>query len=227
MSARARFGRWTPAVAVALVTALVLAAACATARREPPASDTGERRPAPAASGGETVAGYVGPDGSVVADTLARGARDTSRVERETVYAGAVTPGPEPREPAPGEPEPREPAPGEPEPRAPAPTETRPERWVPMARPEAPTAQPAAGGEAAAGGTWRVQVHASRDEAAAAALARRLESLVEAPVRIDRLDEWYRVRVGSFVERSDAAALRDRLLGMGFDGAFVVRDAPR
>jgi hypothetical protein len=78
------------------VFALFLAAACTPARyREAPPPETPERaaeegrRPAGVPQGA-TVVGRVSPEGTLVADTLARALPDTVRVERETVVTGEI-----------------------------------------------------------------------------------------------------------------------------------------
>jgi hypothetical protein len=76
--------------------ALLLAAACMPARyREAPPPETSERAaseaaPSPGAPEGATVVGRVSPEGTLVADTLARAIPDTVRVERETVVTGEI-----------------------------------------------------------------------------------------------------------------------------------------
>ncbi|HET6617398.1 MAG TPA: SPOR domain-containing protein [Gemmatimonadota bacterium] len=81
-----------------LTGALVLAVACMPARyREEPPPPEVEQAPESAARGaarptGGTVVGHVAPDGTLVADTLARAVPDTARVERETVVTGEIRP---------------------------------------------------------------------------------------------------------------------------------------
>jgi cell division septation protein DedD len=84
-----------------LTLALVLVLACMPARyrEEPPPPETeetaeGAARETGAATpaAGATIVGRVAPDGTLVADTLARGAPDTARVERETVVTGEIRP---------------------------------------------------------------------------------------------------------------------------------------
>jgi hypothetical protein len=80
-----------PAVAL-----LLAAAACMPARyrEEPPPADEATARAAARAANpsGATVVGHVAPDGTLVADTLARSTPDTARVERETVVTGEIRP---------------------------------------------------------------------------------------------------------------------------------------
>lgn len=163
---------------LAVLAAAVLAAACAPAYREAPASDpppTYEIFP----SGGETVVGRVGPDGTFRADTLAGVRADTARFERETVMTGTI----------------------------------RSDR-----RSEGP---PLAVG-------YRVQVFAARDRDAAAAFARELEGRLEGePVYVERVEPWWKVRVGDFRSREEAERLRDRLLAAGIEGAWTVRTTIR
>ncbi|HEY7472336.1 MAG TPA: hypothetical protein VIE68_08315, partial [Gemmatimonadota bacterium] len=78
---------------------LVLAVGCMPARyrEEPPPQETEPTAEPPptagaAAVGGATIVGHVAPDGTLVADTLARSVPDTARVERETVVTGEIRP---------------------------------------------------------------------------------------------------------------------------------------
>lgn len=82
-----------------LTAALVLTVACVPARyREEPPPPEVKQAPEGAARGierpaaGGTVVGHVAPDGTLVADTLARAVPDTARVERETVVTGEIRP---------------------------------------------------------------------------------------------------------------------------------------
>lgn len=87
----------------ALAATLALAACAAPYRERPPESRAGTPRTTekaagnrdvgptpPADSTGRTVVGYVAPDGTLHADTLAGAQPDTARVERETVVTGAL-----------------------------------------------------------------------------------------------------------------------------------------
>lgn len=78
---------------------LVLAVGCMPARyREEPPPPEAKPAAEPArnagagAAGGSTVVGHVAPDGTLVADTIARAVPDTARVERETVVTGEIRP---------------------------------------------------------------------------------------------------------------------------------------
>jgi len=91
----ARFGIPAGRALAAAVFALLLAAACMPARyREAPPPETPERGaeedPAAGMPPGATVVGRVSPEGTLVADTLARALPDTVRVERETVVTGEI-----------------------------------------------------------------------------------------------------------------------------------------
>lgn len=79
-------------------------------------------------------------------------------------------------------------------------------------------------GEALATG-WRVQVFASRSQAEAAATATRVQDALgdRAPVYVERDDPWFKVRVGDFVDRADAEALRLHVAGLGWPDAWAVR----
>lgn len=65
---------------------LLLVAACMPKPYEEPRPP----RVDPGTEDGETVVGHVSPEGTLVADTLARSLPDTSRVERETVVTGEI-----------------------------------------------------------------------------------------------------------------------------------------
>ena len=91
----ARFGIPAGRALAAAVFALLLAAACMPARyREAPPPETpewgAEEDPAAGMPPGATVVGRVSPEGTLVADTLARALPDTVRVERETVVTGEI-----------------------------------------------------------------------------------------------------------------------------------------
>lgn len=93
---RARFAIPTCQALAPAVFGLLLAVACTPALyREAPPPETPERaaeddRPAAGMPPGATVVGRVSPQGTLVADTLARALPDTVRVERETVVTGEI-----------------------------------------------------------------------------------------------------------------------------------------
>ncbi len=188
-----------------LGVAALLAAACMPARyREelPPgsgdstspsggnASAVAGRDGGASGAAGATVVGRVTPDGTLIADTLARPVADTTRVERETVVTGEVRPAAE--------------------------LETAPPT---VAEPQ---------GESLATG-WRVQVYASRYQAEASATATRVQDALgdRDPVYVERDDPWFKVRVGDYADRAGAEALRQRLAGLGWPDAWVVRTTIR
>lgn len=72
-------------------------------------------------------------------------------------------------------------------------------------------------------GPWRVQIFAARDEASAQEVARRARAAADAPAWVDPQDGWYKVRVGGYADRAVAETLRQRLIGLGFAEAFLVR----
>lgn len=137
--------------------------------------------------------GRVAPDGSVVADTLIGEHPDTTRVERETVYAGAIV---------------------EAEPTAVGP---------PTGGAVEGRRDPDTGELWAAGGPWVVQIFAARDEPAATTVARRAESDLGAQARVVLEQGFYKVRVGGYASRAEAESIRERLAGSGYPEAFVVR----
>jgi cell division septation protein DedD len=76
------------------------------------------------------------------------------------------------------------------------------------------------------GGSWSIQIHATRDKEAARELAERLRVQGHAPVvsKIVRDGEmWYRVRVGSFASADEARASLERFRREGqFSQAYPV-----
>lgn len=88
-------------------------------------------------------------------------------------------------------------------------------------------------GPGAAGGTlatgWRVQIFASRAEADAAEAATRLRGATgdAVPIYVEWDDPWYKVRVGDHADRADAERLKERLAGLGWPEAWVVRTTIR
>ncbi len=73
---------------------------------------------------------------------------------------------------------------------------------------------------------YRVQVGSLADEAAARALARRLEGDLGVPVRVhhDAQRRLYRVRAGEFAERLAAADLSRRLVDLGYADAWIASE---
>lgn len=75
---------------------------------------------------------------------------------------------------------------------------------------------------------YRVQVFAARDRADATAFAREIEALVEEhAVYVERVDAWYKVRVGDFASRERAERLRRHLAERGVEGPWTVRTTIR
>lgn len=96
---------------------------------------------------------------------------------------------------------------------------------------ELETAQPATvGAEAGALATgWRVQAFASRAEDEASAAATRVRDALgdQTPVYVEQDDPWFKVRVGDFSDRVAAELLRERMAGLGWPDAWVVRTTIR
>lgn len=201
-------------------TLLALAAlACAGPYAErPPASEATGRAPAdatPAESAApaagdtaRTVIGHVTPEGRLEADTVAQ-APAAEPVDRETVVTGYVrppgTPGGAGRDEPPAAPL-DDPLPAEPD--------------------ELPAAE--AGLTAAAAPGWRIQVFATRDQAAAREVARRAgEAVAGVPAYVEAEGPWFKVRLGDFATRDAAEPLRERLVGLGWTEAWAVRTAVR
>jgi hypothetical protein len=94
-------GPAAPAAILAILALLAVACMPARYREElPPGTRDSTRRSGAEASAstrtegesGATVVGRVTPDGTLIADTLARPVADTTRVERETVVTGEIRP---------------------------------------------------------------------------------------------------------------------------------------
>jgi cell division septation protein DedD len=69
---------------------------------------------------------------------------------------------------------------------------------------------------------YRVQLFASSSEAVARQRADEFARVFAEPVYLDYEGLLYKVRVGDFVSRDEAEALRRRVAEAGYDGAFVV-----
>ena len=68
---------------------------------------------------------------------------------------------------------------------------------------------------------YSVQITAATEESSAQRIAGNLEGEVDFPVFVDRVDEYWKVRVGAFEERVDAEACRDSLINLGYTDAWV------
>lgn len=85
--------------------------------------------------------------------------------------------------------------------------------------PEAEFAPPAvAPGEA----RYRVQMLASMSRASAMAFRAEMAGILDAPVFIEHEPGIWKVRAGDCSEQSEAESLRRRIVGLGYDDAFVV-----
>ncbi|HET9582197.1 MAG TPA: SPOR domain-containing protein [Gemmatimonadota bacterium] len=197
----------------AILLALAALACAGPYAERPPGSETTGRPPADAAPAGRpapaagdtarTVIGHVTPEGRLEADTLAQ-APAAETVDRETVVTGYVRP--------PG-------APGD------ASRDEPPAAPLNGPLPAESDAPPAAGaGIAAAAPGWRIQVFATRDQAAAREVARRAgEAVAGIPAYVEAEGPWFKVRVGDFATRDAAEPLRERLVELGWTEAWAVR----
>ena len=87
---------------------------------------------------------------------------------------------------------------------------------------EAPPAAPAEELTPAPKMGYRVQIGAFSFEEGANKVKIRAESELNQKVYVDFIEGMYKVRVGDFLTREDAEAYRDKLIGMGYNGAFLV-----
>ena len=70
---------------------------------------------------------------------------------------------------------------------------------------------------------WRVQIKAVRDEAAALALRRQVEIDSGVPAYVVQVEPWYKVQVGDGANSAEAEALKERLVILGYQDAWVTR----
>ncbi len=87
---------------------------------------------------------------------------------------------------------------------------------------EAPPATPAEEVAPSPKMGYRVQIGAFTYEEGANRMKMRAESELNQKVYVDFIEGMYKVRVGDFLTREDAEAYRDKLIGMGYNGAFLV-----
>lgn len=87
---------------------------------------------------------------------------------------------------------------------------------------EAPPAAPAEELTPAPKMGYRVQIGAFTYEEGANKVKMRAESELNQKVYVDFIEGMYKVRVGDFLTREDAEAYRDKLISMGYNGAFLV-----
>jgi len=105
---------------------------------------------------------------------------------------------------------------------APATTEVFPETTSAETTAEAPASTPAQELTPAPKMGYRVQIGAFSFEEGANKVKIRAESELNQKVYVDFIEGMYKVRVGDFLTREDAEAYRDKLIGMGYNGAFLV-----
>ncbi len=73
---------------------------------------------------------------------------------------------------------------------------------------------------------FAVQITAAAEEATAQRLAESVAADVDAPVFIDRIGQYWKVRVGAFATRAEADGLLEQLQAMGFADAWIVERIP-
>jgi hypothetical protein len=73
---------------------------------------------------------------------------------------------------------------------------------------------------------FSVQISAAAEEATAVRLAEQVGSEVDAPVYIDHVGQYWKVRVGGFATREETEGLLHQLREMGFTDAWVVERVP-
>jgi len=73
---------------------------------------------------------------------------------------------------------------------------------------------------------YSVQVTAATEESSAERIAAILESDTDYPVFIDRVNQYWKVRVGAFEERGDAEACCNSLINLGYADAWVTTREP-
>lgn len=76
---------------------------------------------------------------------------------------------------------------------------------------------------AASSGPFSVQIMALADEATARGVAESVSDESGLPGHVDREGAYWKVRLGNFADRSEAAENLPLLVGLGFDDAWVVR----
>jgi len=80
--------------------------------------------------------------------------------------------------------------------------------------------------EILSGAHFTIQVAAASGEEAAAAIAASAEEALRAPVFVDHLDGFWKVRVGAFATREDAEAMLGTVAGLGYPDAWVTTRVP-
>lgn len=73
---------------------------------------------------------------------------------------------------------------------------------------------------------YSVQITAATEEGSAQGIASILEGEVDYRIFVDRVDEYWKVRVGVFEERGDAEVCRDYLNNLGYTDAWVTTREP-
>jgi hypothetical protein len=80
--------------------------------------------------------------------------------------------------------------------------------------------------EMVTGGNVAVQISAALEEESALHLVDLVQAQVDAPVFVDHIGEYWKVRVGAFASREDAEDLLHRLQEMGYTDAWIVEREP-
>jgi len=73
---------------------------------------------------------------------------------------------------------------------------------------------------------WSIQISAAAEEATALRLSELVAAEVDAPVFIDHVGQYWKVRVGAFLNRDDANGLLQQLQTMGLTDAWIVERVP-
>lgn len=69
---------------------------------------------------------------------------------------------------------------------------------------------------------FRVQIHAGESRGEAEQLANEAQTRLQVPAYTTFESPFYKVRLGDFLDRAEALALRERVRGYGYPGAWVV-----
>lgn len=80
--------------------------------------------------------------------------------------------------------------------------------------------------EAASVGRWAVQIAACSSEADAERLGEVASVRTGLPFFVDREDDWWKVRLGSYQTRPDAAPGLEKALASGYGDAWIVERLP-
>ncbi len=70
---------------------------------------------------------------------------------------------------------------------------------------------------------WRVQILATRDGAAAMQSRHQVETTYSVPAYVVHTEPWFKVQVGDAPSAVEAEALKEKLMGLGYEGAWVTK----